>query len=300
MTHFDTLHDDKKDVSLTPWELVNFCEIDKYAAKSYCAIHSEDASKNLGDITQVDENDLPPFTMICGGSPCQDFSIAGKQKGSTWICKDCGHEYNPLTVHFSTRHKCPKCESKQLDKTRSSLLVEWLRVIRANKPKWGIYENVKNIVSKQFKQTFDMFISELEEYGYNCYWKVLNAKDYGIPQNRERLYLIIILREYDNGMFQFPEPFEDSKRLKDMLEDEVDEKYYVKTPGADALIKKLIVDGVLPENDPDTEGGGRHTCSVKKQCTEFVRFTDIGHTLLARDYKGFGNFQANNAVIENK
>jgi len=255
LTHFDTLHDDKKDVSLTPWELVNFCEIDKYAAKSYCAIHSEDASKNLGDITQVDENDLPPFTMICGGSPCQDFSIAGKQKGSTWICKDCGHEYNPLTVHFSTRHKCPKCESKQLDKTRSSLLVEWLRVIRANKPKWGIYENVKNIVSKQFKQTFDMFISELEEYGYNCYWKVLNAKDYGIPQNRERLYLIIILREYDNGMFQFPEPFEDSKRLKDMLEDEVDEKYYVKTPGADALIKKLIVDGVLPENDPDTEGG---------------------------------------------
>lgn len=250
LAHLNSFDNDKKDVSLTPWELVNFCEIDKFAAKSYCAIHGEDASKNLGDITQVNENDLPPFTMICGGSPCQDFSIAGKQKGSAWICKDCGHEYNPLTVHFSTRHKCPKCGSEQLDKTRSSLLVEWLRVIRANKPKWGIYENVKNIVN-QFKPTFDMFIKELEEYGYNCYWKVLNAADYGIPQHRERLYLIIILKEYDNGMFSFPDPFESENVMGDTLEDDVDEKYYINTDGAHKLIEQLIIDGKLPESDVD-------------------------------------------------
>lgn len=102
--------------------------------------------------------------MICGGSPCQDFSVAGKQKGSVWTCKDCGHEYNPLTVHWSERDKCPNCHSENIEKTRSSLLVEYLRVIRANKPNFGMYENVKNIVGKQFKDTFKMFTDELDEY----------------------------------------------------------------------------------------------------------------------------------------
>lgn len=150
-------------------------------------------------------------------------------------------------MHHSKRDCCPKCGSKNIDKTRSSLLVEWLRIIKANKPKWGIYENVKNIVGKRFKDAFDMFIEELHDYGYNTYWKVLNSKDYGIPQNRERLYLIIILKEYDNGQFKFPEPFDNGIRLKDMLEDEVDEKYYVNNDKATALISKLVYEGKIPE-----------------------------------------------------
>lgn len=183
---------------------------------------------NLGDITKVDETKLEPFTMICGGSPCQDFSVAGKQKGSKWKCKCCGHEYNPLTVHWSERSKCPECGSEELDKTRSSLLVEWLRVIRANKPNFGIYENVKNIVGKQFRDTtFKLFEEELHEYGYNTYWKVLNAKNYGVPQNRERVYLVLIKKELDNGKFKFPESIHSDVRIKDLLEDEVDEKYYI-------------------------------------------------------------------------
>ena len=166
--------------------------------------------------------------MICGGSPCQDFSVAGKQKGSVWTCKECGHEYNPLTVHWSERGKCPNCNSGNIEKTRSSLLVEYLRVIRANKPNFGIYENVKNIVGRQFKDTtFKLFTDELEEYGYNVYWKVLNAKNYGIPQNRERVYLIFIKKDLDNGQFKFPEPFGNGIRLKDILEDVVDKKYYI-------------------------------------------------------------------------
>lgn len=219
------------------WELVNFCEFDKYATKSYCAIHNADESLNLGDITKVDETKLKPFNMICGGSPCQDFSVAGKQKGSVWTCKDCGHEYNPLTVHWSKRDKCPQCNSSNIEKTRSSLLVEYLRVIRANKPNFGIYENVKNIVGKQFRDTtFKLFEDELHEYGYNTYWKVLNSKNYGIPQNRERVYLIFIRKDLDNGQFKFPEPFDNGIRLKDILEDEVDEKFYL----SDDKVQKFL------------------------------------------------------------
>jgi DNA (cytosine-5)-methyltransferase 1 len=210
------------------WELVNFCEFDKFAIKSYCAVHNVDESLNLGDITKVDETQLKPFNMICGGSPCQDFSIAGKGKGSVWTCKHCGHTYNPLTVHWSERDACPECGSKDIEKTRSSLLVEYLRVIRANKPNFGIYENVKNIVGKKFKDTtFKLFTQELEEYGYNVYWKVLNAKNYGIPQNRERVYLIFIKKELDNGKFNFPEPFNNGIRLKDILDNVVDDKFYL-------------------------------------------------------------------------
>ncbi len=249
---------DKNSTSRKNYELANFCELDKYAVKSYCAVHGVDESLNLGDITKVDETSLKPFNMICGGSPCQDFSVAGKQAGSKWKCSDCGHEYNPLTVHYSKRHQCPNCGSKNLDKTRSSLLVEWLRIIRANKPKWGIYENVKNIVGRQFKETFQMFLDELHEYGYNTYFQVLNAKDYGIPQNRDRVYLIIILKEFDNGKFKFPEPFDNGLRLKDILEDEVDEKYYINTPQAKALVDDLVSSGKLDKEISNTvrAGGG--------------------------------------------
>lgn len=195
---------------------------------------------------------------------CQDFSLSGKQEGAVWNCKDCGHEYNPLTVHYSKRNQCPKCSSHNIDKTRSSLLVEWLRVIRANKPKWGIYENVKNIVGKKFKETFQMFIDELHEYGYNTYYKVLNAKNYGIPQNRERVYLIIIQRDFDNGKFVFPNGFDNGKRLKDILEDNVDERYYVNTPKAQELIQEMVDSGKLEKQVSNTirRGGGEEVWIV--------------------------------------
>lgn len=256
------------------WKLVNFCEFDKYATKSYCAIHNVDESLNLGDITKVDETKLEPFNMICGGSPCQDFSVAGKQKGSVWTCKDCGHKYNPLTVHWSERDKCPCCGSNNIEKTRSSLLVEYLRVIRANKPNFGMYENVKNIVGKQFKDTFKMFTDELDEYGYNVYWKVLNAKDYGIPQNRERVYLIFIKKELDNGKFTYPEPFDNGMRLKDILEENVDEKFYISEDKVQRFLTNLNNEDALLYD----------ACQVKRE-GKSREYNDFCPTLTARDYK---------------
>lgn len=263
------------------WKLVNFCEFDKYAAKSYCAIHNVDESKNLGDITKVDENELDDFNMICGGSPCQDFSISGKQKGSVWTCEECfdeegkPFEYNPLTVHWSKRDKCPKCGSSHINKTRSSLLVEYLRVVRANKPNFGIYENVKNIVGKKFRDTtFKLFTDELEEYGYNVYWQVLNAKDYGIPQNRERVYLIFIKKDLDNDKFKFPEPFDNGLRLKDLLEDEVDEKFYI----PDEKVGRFIT------NLNDKTSLLYDSCQVKRE-GKSREYSEYAPTLTSRDYK---------------
>lgn len=183
-----------------PYKLEGYCEIDKYASKTYSMIHGYDESLNLGDITKIDTNLLPDdIDLITYGFPCQDISLAGHQKGFE-------HEGQ---------------------RTRSGLFFEALRIIEDTKPKIAVAENVKNLVSKTFKKEFGIVLTSLEEAGYNNYWKVLNSKDYGIPQNRQRVFIISIRKDVDNGKFEFPKPVELKLRLKDMLEDEVDEKYYL-------------------------------------------------------------------------
>ncbi len=199
------------------YNLVNFCEFDKYATKSYCAIHGVDEGLNLGDITQVDIEGLPTnVDLITHGSPCQSFSISGKQHGGE---KGSG--------------------------TRSSLLWNSVEIVRHCKPKFVIWENVKNVLSKKHKPVFDAYVDEMKNSGYNTYYGVLNAKNYGIPQNRERIYAISVREDIDNNpnytghidhnkyydrsdCSLFPEPFDNGLRLKDFLEDEVEEKYYLK------------------------------------------------------------------------
>lgn len=181
-------------------ELVNYCEIDKYASKAYALIHGVSEDKNLGDIIEVDTSKLPSdIDMLTYGFPCQDFSLSGFQRGF---------------VH----------EGKQ---TRSGLFFEAMRIIEVTKPKFVIAENVKNLTSKRFKNEFQTVLNSLEKAGYNNYWKVLNSKDYGIPQNRERVFIVSIRKDIDDGLFEFPQPEFLFLRLKDMLEDSVDEKYYM-------------------------------------------------------------------------
>lgn len=194
--------ENKNSNSTKKWTLVNFCEFDKYAIKSYCAIHNVDENLNLGDITKVDEKELEDFDMMTWGFPCTDISVAGNQKGFL---------------------------DGNGNKTRSGMYYEGIRILRYKKPKFSIIENVKNLTSKRFKKEFDMVLSDLSNAGYNSYWKVLNAKNYGIPQNRERVFIISIRKDLDNGQFKFPEPFDSGLRLKDFLQQngEVDEKFYL-------------------------------------------------------------------------
>lgn len=219
-----------------PYDLVAFCEIDKYAAKSYSAIHGVSESMNIGDITKVDEKNLPDgIDLITYGFPCQDISLAGKQKG--------------LFNADGTQ-------------TRSGLFFEALRIIEQTQPRVAIAENVKNLTSKKFAVQFKIVLDSLKAAGYNNYWQVLNAKDYGIPQNRERVFIVSIRKDIDTGEFEFPKPFPLEKRLKDVLEDDVDEKYY------------------LSDEQTNRLSGNSFT-----QANLRLQEKDLCATLLARDYK---------------
>lgn len=111
-----------------------------------------------------------------------------------------------------------------------------------NAPKYVMFENVKNLVSKKFMSDFNDLLDVLNELGYNTYWKVLNAKDYGVPQNRERVFAISIRKDIDDGKFEFPQPFDNGVRLKDVLEDHVDKKYYL---SKDIQNRLIITDKIL-------------------------------------------------------
>ena len=174
------------------YEVVAISEIDKYAIKAYEAIHGP--TNNLGDISKINPSDIPDHDLFTYSFPCQDLSVAGKQAG--------------------------------LGKgTRSGLLYECEKIIEAKRPKYLLLENVKNLVGKKFKPQFEEWLQYLEELGYTNYWKVLNAKNYGVPQNRERVFVVSILGEHKP--YKFPKVMPLDKCIADILENEVDEKYYL-------------------------------------------------------------------------
>jgi len=178
------------------YTLVGWSEIDKFAIQAHNALFPEASDKNYGDISKIDWDNVPDFDLFTMSSPCQDFSSAGMQRG--------GEEGSG---------------------TRSSLLWECRRAIIAKKPKYIVFENVKALVSQKFLPYFLKWQSELASYGYTNFAKVLNATDYGVPQNRERIFMVSILGE--NASYHFPEPFPLERSLADVLETDVPEKYYL-------------------------------------------------------------------------
>lgn len=181
-------------------EIVAYSEIESFISKSYSLIHNIDESKNLGDITKIKIEDIPQFDLVTYGFPCQDISRIGQQKGL-----------------------------KENSKTRSSLVWNVLKIIEYHKPKICIGENVKTLVGKNFKNDFDKIVEKLNELGYTTYYKVLNSKNFGVPQNRERVYIVSIRNDIKID-FDFVECTDDSKKLIDILElgQEFTEDYYFK------------------------------------------------------------------------
>ena len=196
------------------YEIADYVEIDKFAVKSFNAIHGTNFEPQ--DIKEWNKDIA--VDLIMHGSPCQDFSTAGLGAGGD---KGSG--------------------------TRSSLMYETLRIVEKLRPKYVIWENVKNLLSKKHRHNFDAYQEAMKKLGYVNHYQVLNARDYGVPQNRERVFTVSIRSDIciENGdtmgksYFKFPESFPLEKKLKDILETDVDEKYYL----SDKALSCFLSDG---------------------------------------------------------
>lgn len=185
-------------------EIVDLVEIDRFAVKSFNAVHGTNFEPQ--DITKWDKD--IEVDLIMHGSPCQDFSMAGLQAG--------GDEGSG---------------------TRSSLMYETIRIVEKLKPKYVIWENVKNLLSEKHRPNFEAYQTRMKNLGYKNFVQVLNAKDYGIPQNRERVFTVSIREDLGQDHYEFPAARPLTKRLKDVLEDVVDEKYVLSQKMVDGMTK---------------------------------------------------------------
>lgn len=214
-----------------PHEIIGYSDIDKYANQCFRQNHG---GKELGDVKKIKPEELPDFDLLTGGFPCQAFSVAGKGLG----------ELDP----------------------RGTLFWEIVRIAEVKKPRYMLLENVKGLVSKKHKPTFDKILSELERIGYHVHWKVLNTKDYGIPQSRARVWFVCFKEQNDYDKFTFPEKEELKIFIKDILENEpVDNKFYLKEHQVTKLLEAL-----------DKKNNNFQSRRFQKK---------IASTLAARDYK---------------
>lgn len=239
-------------------EVVNYCEIDPYASKAYSQIHGVSEEKNLRDVTTVDTKSLGDVDLITYGFPCTDISVAGKQEG---------FYKNDGTL------------------TRSGLFFEALRIIQDTQPRYAIAENVKALTSKKFEKEYLTVLNELSQAGYNNYVEILNAKDFGVPQNRERVFIVSVRKDIDDHNFLFPEPKKLLLRLKDVLEPVVDEKFYLNNEKADKLIETLLKTYTPTDSAPEKKIKPLGHLGVGGQKGWVFDSNGISRCLAATDYK---------------
>ena len=187
-----------------PYEVVAISEIDKYAIQAYEAIHGK--VNNLGDISKIKVEDIPEHDLFTYSFPCQSISTAGLKLGLN-------------------------------DKTKSGLLYECEKIIEYRKPKYLLMENVKNLLSKKHMNDFNNWLKYLESLGYKSYYKILDSKDFGVPQSRKRVFVVSILGEHKT--YEFPCPKNIDTSLSDVLCDDVDEKLFNIKPSVKKNIDKL-------------------------------------------------------------
>ena len=188
-------------------ECVGYSEIDKHAIKLYSAWYNDEC--NFGDITKIEAEKLPDFELLVGGFPCQAFSIAGKRGG--------------------------------FNDTRGTIFFDFARIMKAKKPKFAIFENVKGLLSHDGGKTYETMLRTLDELGYDAQWGILNTKFHGLPQNRERVYIVANLRERSSTKILF-ERGDDITDKVERTEQSIIGNYYTKSGKAHQR------SGVLNEN----------------------------------------------------
>ncbi|WP_144522971.1 DNA (cytosine-5-)-methyltransferase [Bacillus pumilus] len=257
------------------FEVVGFSEIDKYAIKSYCAIHNVDESLNFGDVSTIEKRNLPDFDILVGGSPCQSFSVAGHRKG--------------------------------FEDTRGTLFFQYIETLKEKQPKYFVFENVKGLINHDKGNTLNVMAQSFSEVGYRIDMELLNSKYFKVPQNRERIYIVGIREDLvENGKwsvynkksdvmskgkkrlidlnintfnFNWPKQNEVSKVLREILEEYVDDKYYLKKEKVEKLISKLEKDYSSPIVI-DTRN------RIDQRIGKGIRlYEEVAPTITATDYK---------------
>lgn len=274
-------YDFKKDVPYDWEKLSRKKDKTKGIEKYWLADH---ISHNLGDMMQIES--LPYSDLLTYSTPCTDLSIAGKQEGLKWTCHDCGCEYDPSELDVDTRYTCPNCDSHDIKSTRSGLLYEVERLLVKAKenntlPKYLLMENVDALVSKKYIDSFNDWLIRLDNLGYNSYYQTINAKNTGIPQNRNRIFCISIRKDIDTKSFEFPQPFDTGIRLKDLLETDntVLEKYFL----SDEVQKRLQITD--PKFEKNIVGTTKPEFRTIGQRDLVYQQDSVMGTLVATDYK---------------